>query len=187
MISIYDFDGVLSCPMEDTIFRLPENDMDEAFISKGRERYGITRLSTHVQRNRHLILQEVLYEQRVCPKPGPRFQHMMDNPNPFYVLTARSGPGAVARVSQFFEAHDKRPEEMFFVGPMSKTHMLEYLCKEFQGQKLEFFDDSFHHIQAANELSLCNLDVHYVDNQAYTLYDKATDEYVKLCAWLRNR
>ena len=190
MISIYDFDGVLACPIEDAVFRLdPANyaAMDAEFISLGRDRYGITKLSENVARNRHIILQEVLYESKKCPDRGPTFDYLCRNNDPFYVLTARSGPGAVARVSQFFENYGIRPEEMFFVGPVSKTHILIDLCHKFEDQQLEFFDDTYHHIEAANDLGLPNLTVHYVDNKVENLIDQADALYILALNWLRNQ
>lgn len=190
MISIYDFDGVLACPIEDAVFRLDANTykaMDDEFIKLGRERYGITKLTENMARNRHIILQEILYETKKCPDRGPKFTHMKYSGNPFYVLTARSGPGAVARVSQFFESHRIRPEEMFFVGPVSKTHILIDLCHKFEDQELEFFDDTHHHIVAANDLGLPNLTVHYVDNKVDNLTEQADALYILALNWLRNQ
>lgn len=181
-INVYDYDGVLADPIEDTVFRLEVNPNDTEFIALGRERYGITRLSDHVQRNRHLILQEVLYERKICPTPGPTFMNL--NGDPFYVLTARSGPGAVARVSQFFEAHNHRPEELFFVGPMSKDHLLIDLCEKFSDRQLTFYDDSHHHIEAAQALGFENLNVVWIDNKVDTLFEDAKIFYEAQVNWL---
>lgn len=183
-IHVYDFDGVLCDPIEDTVFRLEENDLDKLFIELGRDRYGITRLSNHVQRNRHLILQEVLYERGICPGIGPCFEALKASDDPFYVLTARSGPGAVARVSQFFETVDKRPEEMFFVGPMSKDHCLIDICNKFYESQIVFSDDNMHHIEAANALGLGNLEVRFVDNQVDNLKERALMFYQLQVEWL---
>jgi len=176
-INIFDFDGVLSSPIEDAIFRLDEHPDDDLFIAEGRKRYGITNLSDHVRRNRHLILQECLYERGMCPYEGPLFPLLMESKDPFYVLTARSGPGAVARVSQFFEKHDRRPEEMFFVGPVSKTHILIDLCDKHDDHTLTFYDDTAHHIEAATNLGLPNLNVSFVDNDVSRLKGRAIGAY----------
>jgi hypothetical protein len=181
ILNIYDFDGVLCDPIEDTVFRLPENDYDAGFIKLGRERYGITTLSDHVPRNRHLILQEVLYERKMCPAPGPMFDQL---DRPFFVLTARAGPGAVARVCQFFEAHNKRPEEMYFVGPVSKNHVLKYLCESHPDHELWFSDDNKFHIENADTLNIPNLKTFFVDNNVPSLTQKAMAFYEEQAIWL---
>ncbi len=187
MINVYDFDGVLCDPIEDCIFRLDESWLDNVFITLGRQRYGITNLSENTKRNRHLILQEVLYEQGKCPEPGPMFDQLMSSTDPFFVLTARSGPGAVARVSQFFERYEKRPEEMFFVGPVSKNHMLIDLCEKFPDTTVRFYDDTQYHIDHANELGYANLEAVWVDNKVTNLAEEARDYYGELVAWLQKR
>ena len=184
-INIYDFDGVLCDPIEDCIFRLEESYLDNQFIELGRQRYNITQLSNHTQRNRHLILQEVLYEQKKLPEPGPLFDQLMSSTDPFFVLTARSGPGAVARVSQFFEVYKRRPEEMFFVGPVSKNHILIDLCDKFPHMELNFYDDTIYHIDHANELGYTNLNAVWVDNEVENLKAEAEDYYKALVGWLQ--
>lgn len=183
-INIYDFDGVLACPIEDAVFRLDPNTLDKEFIQRGRERYGITKLSEKVQRNRHLILQEVLYERKIPCRDGPIRPFWAD---PFYVLTARSGPGAVARVSAYVENIGLRPEEMFFVGPMSKTHCLIDLCEKFPNAHLTFWDDNMFHIEDGNGLGFANLTCNFVDNKVPTLFDEAMDFYEDQFKWLRNQ
>lgn len=185
-INIYDFDGVLACPIEDTVFRLNPLEytaMDEEFIANGRKRYGITRLSKSRARNRHLILQEVLYERGIPCRDGP----IRPTADPFYVLTARSGPGAVARVSEYLESIKLRPEEMFFVGPMSKTHCLIDLCEKFSDHTLTFWDDNMFHIEDGNALGFANLTCNFVDNKVPTLFDEAMDFYEDQFKWLRNQ
>lgn len=186
-INVYDFDGVICDATEDCIFRLPETYLDNIFITLGRQRYGITYLSENTKRNRHLILQEVLYEIKLCPTPGPMFEQLMSSTDPFFVLTARSGPGAVARVSQFFETHKKRPEEMFFVGPVSKNHMLIDLCEKFSENTVRFYDDTQYHIEHANELGFDNLEAIWVDNKVDTLMADAEIEYKELVQWLQKQ
>jgi hypothetical protein len=185
-INIYDFDGVLSCPIEDAVFRLDPVEygaIDAEFITNGRKRYGITTLSENMQRNRHLILQEVLYELKVPCGRGP----VTPASDPFFVLTARSGPGAVARVSSYLESIKLRPEEMFFTGPVAKTHFLIDLCHKFEDHKLTFYDDTYHHIEAAIDLGLPNLTVEYVDNKVADLKDEADALYIQSNLWLRNQ
>lgn len=186
-INIYDFDGVLACPIEDAVFRLDPNTLDKEFIQRGRERYGITKLSESLARNRHLILQEVLHNRRIPCKPGPLFEHLTESKDPFYILTARSGPGAVARVSRFFEDCGYLPEEMFFVGPMSKTHCLIDLCEKFSDHTLTFWDDNMFHIEDGNALGFANLTCNFVDNKVPTLFDEAMDFYEDQFKWLRNQ
>lgn len=187
-IHVYDFDGVLCAPIEDTVFRLPAgHELDDEFIKMGRERYKITFLSEHKQRNRHLILQEVLYELKMCPFEGPCYDELMASSDPFYVLTARSGPGAVARVSQFFEKINKRPEEMFFVGPMSKDHCLIDICNKFPDYQIIFTDDNMHHIEAAAALGLDNLQLRFINNLPELMTDQANAFYTEACDWLRNQ
>lgn len=185
MINIYDFDGVIAGPLEDCIFRLDESYLDTHFIQLGRQRYNITQLSENVKRNRHIILQEVLYEQKTIPEPGPMFDELMSSTDPFFVLTARSGPGAVARVSQFFERYGKRPEEMFFVGPVSKNHILIDLCEKFSDENLTFYDDTAYHIEHANELGFDNLTATWIDNKPEELRAEAEDYYKELIKWLQ--
>ena len=182
-INIYDFDGVLACPIEDAVFRLVETRYDNEFIKLGRERYGITKLSENLARNRHLILQEVLYGRGVPVRDGP-IRPVRD---PFYVLTARSGPGAVARVSEYLESIKLRPEEMFFVGPMSKTHCLIDLCEKFSDHTLTFWDDNMFHIEDGNALGFVNLTCNFVDNNVSSLVLKALDFYKDQLEWLRNQ
>lgn len=183
MINIYDFDGVLADPIEDCVFRIPTNHMDSKFIELGRDRYGITKLSSSIQRNRHLILQEVLYERRIPCKAGPTLPHLIHG-DPFFVLTARSGPGAVARVSEYLESVKLRPEEMFFVGPVSKTHLLIDLCEKFKDHQLKFWDDSYNHIDDAEALGFPNLETEWVDNKVDQLTIKAMEFYSDQYHWL---
>ena len=184
MINIFDFDGVLCDPLEDAVFRLPEMDSDKEFNELGREYFRIARLTSNPKRARHLILQEYLYHVGIGCQPGPAYSKLSRH-DPFFVLTARSGPGAVARVSEFFETCGHLPEEMFFVGPCSKNHHIQILCDWFPDQQLTFYDDNQHHIDEAANLTCPNLTSVHVDNNIETLGPAALELYNDVLRFLR--
>lgn len=189
MIYIFDFDGVIISPIEDAVFRFENVDFDTDFIARAKARYGLCKQPSLIARERHILLQEVLYERGIPCEPGPEFEEirrLKKSNRAFYVLTARAGPGAVQRAMTFLEKNDIRPEEVFFIGPVDKCAHIRWISEFNDNPHIMFYDDTKKHIDNINEKNMSNVDAIFVDNNVEHLRDEAMALYEDQYRWLKN-
>lgn len=148
-LAIFDFDGVLSDPVEDFVYKIPEQPHERASLAQIAHHYNIDAELYDVPYLRHLILQAILFERQIVATPGPLLSlatEMSKKRRPFFILTARSGRAAIQRVFSFIDKFALTPQEVFFVGRVAKGRQLRLARTTTPPQhKIVFFEDTPRH------------------------------------------
>lgn len=165
-VYVFDFDGVLSSGIEDAVYRI-EEDFDRSYgLDRIGKAFNVNLEGYDHRYKRHLLFQ-VLQSQRRRPiEPGPGLalgQWAAKNAKCF-ILTARSGWKATARIRTFLERHEIIPLELFQVGRTAKTPQIELVCREFPKQTVFYIEDSKNHLNNAKSIESDNLKLVFCEN-----------------------
>lgn len=158
-VYLFDFDGVIVSGVEDAIYKLPGRPGEENSLLELAERMSIRLGGMETRYQRHLLFQEVAYRTGLAMERGPGFAlaaWASANARTF-ILTARSGWAATARVRRFVEENLHPPIEIYQLGRTSKVLPISLLCAEFSGRPLYYIEDSPAHLANAGELAFDNL------------------------------
>lgn len=170
--AIFDFDGVLCSAVEDQAYKLPELPGERARLFEIAPKYNIDPTIYDLPYLRHLLLQASLEEARVLPEVGPLIslaREMSINKRTFFVLTARSGRSAINRALAFLDQQELTPQEIFFVGRVSKGRQIAYVRRTLDWSRgLVFFDDGKRHAKNSHRQSLACVATVRVDVPAST-------------------
>ncbi len=112
-----------------------------------------------VRYQRHLIFQEAAFRNGLEIVPGPGFslaKWALENARAF-VITARSGWSATARMREFLSANTHPPLELYQVKRTQKSLQISLLCDEFSSKNIFYIEDSPTHLVQAENLELPNL------------------------------
>lgn len=153
--TVFDFDGVLSSGLEDQLYRIEEIAGEADRLNEISEILGFSSklYGDDPRYLRHLVFQEAANRIDLEIEAGPfleKAKQMAELDQPFFVLTARSGVAAVARMMKFLRSHDLFPQEIFCVGRTPKTQQLKYVAGRLSVAAVTFIDDSSRHIQYAD-------------------------------------
>lgn len=161
-IYFFDFDGVLADQEEEKVFRLDEVENERAHLEAISKLNGIDPSLYHSTRYlRHLIYQANSLGEPIKPHmEAVEFaQHLSRTKQPFFIVTARSGFWAVQRMIRFCQQWEIYPQETFCLGRLSKAILLAHVREEWPDRPFVYFEDSYHHIEAARNLGDPNLEI----------------------------
>lgn len=154
-VAVFDFDGVLSSPVEDFVYRMPEYAGERERLAGLAERHAITPDLYDTNYLRHLVVQAELHRDRVLPYPGPLLDIARDvsqAKRPFFILTARSGSAAIRRLLAFVDSYELTPQEIFCVGRVAKGRQLGIIRSTVSsGHPLVYFEDTIRHIRNSRQ------------------------------------
>jgi hypothetical protein len=169
-VAVFDFDGVLCDPIEDFVYKLPEQPQERAMLAKVARHYDIDDILYDVPYLRHLVLQAILYERHVLANAGPLLglaTEMSSARRPFFILTARSGRAAIQRVFSFLDRFALTPQEVFFVGRVAKGRQIRLVRTTMPPQRrVVFFEDTVRHTVNSRRQSIDTVRIDWLD------YDK---------------
>lgn len=151
-VHVFDFDGVLSAPDEEAIYRFPMSEPEAELIPEVRQALGLDCRGLDLRYQRHLLFQEVQLRRRVSITPGPALSlaaHLSIRGRRVFVLTARSGVAAVRRAHAFLDQHRIKPVETFHVGRVSKAAQVMLLRSEMPGTTIWYYEDNATHLSDA--------------------------------------
>jgi len=147
--AVFDFDGVLTSPVEDLAYKLAEGPGERAILERTAERYGIASEIYDTPYLRHLVLQAVLEEMDEIPEGGPLLplaRELTKAHRPFFILTARSGRAAVSRLMSYLRYYRLEPQEIFCVGRVPKGRQLALVGSTVpKGTRVVYFEDTVRH------------------------------------------
>ena len=153
-IYLFDFDGVIAAGLEDHIYKLEEQTGEPERLLEI-ERSLCLRISDMEYRyRRHLVFQELALRLNLPIAKGAGYslaKWASENAR-FFVLTARSGWAATARVRSFLEANDLRPIDLYQVGRVHKDRQILRTLEEFPGNRVFYIEDSLAHLERAATL-----------------------------------
>jgi hypothetical protein len=190
----FDFDGVLSSPVEDDIYHLLSWSEEEDLLDRARRIFELKCELMEPKYQRHLIFQAAAYYLDIPIESGPGLSllNRCAKENYIFVITARSGWYAVSRMRKFLNDADIVPIEIFNLGRIKKERQINLLCQEFDNSAVYYIEDNAAHLEAVSiidndrlnlvwaerersrldEVSLRNLFVSTVEN-AIILREKA--------------
>lgn len=153
--AVFDFDGVLTSPVEDLAYKLPERSGERAILEREAKRYSIAAELYGTRYLRHLVLQAALEERGELPEAGPLMglaRELTDTRRPFFILTARSGRAAVGRLMAYLDHHGLEPQEIFCVGRVPKGRQLALVGSTVpNGTGVVYFEDTVRHARNSNK------------------------------------
>jgi hypothetical protein len=162
---VFDFDGVLSSNSEEQVYQaVPEPD-ERGALERLAAEAGIVPELYDTRYLRHMIYQKIMHDIGAEIEPGPLLplaQQLTRKGVPYYILTARSSPPAVARVLGFCEAHQLKPQELFFVGRVGKGRQLHLVGRGDSSRRIIYFEDSQRHVRNSTSLAYDPLTTVYV-------------------------
>ncbi|MEA3018151.1 MAG: hypothetical protein QOI38_2873 [Sphingomonadales bacterium] len=166
-VAIFDFDGVLCAPREDLAYKLPEQPGERKELCQAARHYGIVPDLYDTPYLRHLTLQAILADRQTLPEPGPLLglaRELSLAGRPFFLLTARSGRAAIDRALSFLDAHELRPQEIFFVGRVPKGRQLALVRRTILAPTtLAYFEDSLRHSRNSKLQEVEGLETFHID------------------------
>jgi hypothetical protein len=195
-VAVFDFDGVLCAPDEDFAYRLKDREGEPESLFGPAKHYGITFDLYDTPYLRHLVLQSILADRGLLPRPGPLLElsrQLTLAERPFFVVTARSGRAAIDRALAFLDRFSVRPQEIFFVGRTPKTEQLDRVrrtvCKS---TDIIFFDDNEDHYknaleQALNGVRACHVNWRIRENELQWLHLEAEALLSDALNWFNKR
>lgn len=146
---VFDFDGVLTSPVEDLAYKLPKRPGERRLLEGEARRHGIDSAIYDTPYLRHLVLQAALEELGELPDEGPLLplaRELTTARRPFFVLTARSGRAAIKRMMAYLDHHSLEPQEIFCVGRVPKGRQLALVSATIlEGQRVVYFEDTVRH------------------------------------------
>lgn len=153
--AVFDFDGVLTSPVEDLAYKLPERAGERRLLEREAQRHGIDTTIYDTPYLRHLVLQAALEELRELPEEGPLLKlarELTDARRPFFVLTARSGRAAVKRMLGYLDRYMLEPQEIFCVGRVPKGRQLALVGATIpEGRRVVYFEDTVRHARNSSK------------------------------------
>ena len=153
--AVFDFDGVLTSPVEDLAYKLPERPGERRLLEREARRYGIDAEIYDTPYLRHLVLQAALEALGELPDEGPLLQlarELTKAHRPFFVLTARSGRAAIARMMTYLNHHRLEPQEIFCVGRVPKGRQLALVgATTLKGRRVVYFEDTVRHARNSSK------------------------------------
>jgi hypothetical protein len=151
---LFDFDGVLSSKSEDWIYKLPEKPGEADELSRLAAVWGMNLAGYDTLYQRHLLYQAAAATLKLPIEEGPACavaQRESQAGAKTYVLTARSGPHAIARMQAFLEQKRLEPVEVYHVGRVRKDRQIALLLDTFTDHRILFFEDSEEHVKQVIE------------------------------------
>ena len=188
-IPVFDFDGVISSDLEDRVYRLPEFPGERTILDEIAKFFSIDETLYDTQYLRHLVYQAILCVLGDNIGQGPFLtfvEALNDERIPYYILTARSSPHAVARLMTFCEGHQIRPQELFCVGRVGKGRQLNRVAPDNSGRPLIYFEDSHRHVVNSSRLRntlIRTVHVQWVDSEmleAEESYRRTLDQFASV-------
>lgn len=165
-VPVFDFDGVLSSPREDAVYRLAERVGERDKLMEPAQYYEIDYDLYDTPYLRHLVLQAILADLGDTPEQGPLLPLSIELSRarrPFFILTARSGIAAINRAMQFVAMHNLTPQEVFFVGRGPKDRQLALARNTINMQsKICYFEDSLEHSRSSVAQGIVGLETIHV-------------------------
>lgn len=153
--AVFDFDGVLTSPIEDFAYKLPECPGERSVLEKEAARFHINADIYDTPYLRHLVLQAMLEHLGELPGKGPFLQlaqQLTKAHRPFFILTARSGQAAIRRLLSFLEHYRVEPQEVFCVGRVPKGRQLALVRATVpKGQRVVYFEDTVRHARNSSK------------------------------------
>jgi hypothetical protein len=159
-IFVFDFDGVLIHQNEEKVYQLDEIAGERDRLDELARDLGIDPSLYSTGYLRHLVFQ-MRYNGVCRPHVLAEFARSLEEP--YFVLTLRSGIGALGRMLSFLDIMNVRPQEAFCVGRGRKSEILGKLLEEWPDKHIVFFDDSMKHIHDACSIHSDRLTVVYVE------------------------
>lgn len=158
-VYLFDFDGVIASGVEDYIYKLDERPGERKLFSKIEARLGLRISDMEFRYRRHLLFQE-LAAARGLPIPtgaGYEVAKWASGNARFFVLTARSGWAATARVREFLNTHRLKPIDLYQVGRVHKDRQVKRTVEEFPLARVYYVEDSLAHLERSASLNLPSL------------------------------
>jgi hypothetical protein len=153
--AVLDFDGVLTSPVEDLAYKLPERPDERRLLEREAQRHGIDTVIYDTPYLRHLVLQAALEALGELPDEGPLLQlarELTKARRPFFVLTARSGRAAITRMMTYLDHHQLEPQEIFCVGRVPKGRQLALVGATVpKGRRVVYFEDTVRHARNSSK------------------------------------
>ena len=162
---VLDFDGVLASNREEQVYQADPEPAERLELEKIARTIDIEASLYDTRYLRHMVYQRILHDLGEEIEPGPLLplaREFSEAGIPYYVLTARSSPPAIARVLQFCEQHELRPQELFFVGRVGKGRQLHLIGRGDPERRIIYFEDSRRHVKNSTSLSYDPLTTVYV-------------------------
>lgn len=162
---VFDFDGVLSSNSEEQVYQAVPDPEERSGLERLAAEAGIVPELYDTQYLRHMIYQKIMHDIGAEIEPGPLLplaQELTRMGAPYYILTARSSPPAIARVLSFCESHQLKPQELFFVGRVGKGRQLHLVGRGDAARRIIYFEDSQRHVRNSTSLAYDPLTTVYV-------------------------
>jgi hypothetical protein len=154
-LAVFDFDGVLTSPVEDLAYRLPERPGERPLLDREARQHGIVPDIYDTRYLRHLVLQAALEGLGELPAKGPLLplaRELSRAKRPFFILTARSGRAAIARLMAYLQHHSLEPQEIFCVGRVPKGRQLALVGTSVRdGGLAVYFEDTVRHARNSSK------------------------------------
>lgn len=152
----FDFDGVLATQDEEKMFRLPASEGEREKLDKLAYDHGVeTNIYPDTGYLRHLVFQSYQGDRPIEPHQAMlSFANQLSHDaEPYFIVTARSGFGAVRRVMNYLDRYYLDPQEVFCLGRAGKADLFAKLRADWPDRPFVFFEDSLHHIEACRALN----------------------------------
>ncbi|MEO1494696.1 MAG: hypothetical protein AAFV19_21325 [Pseudomonadota bacterium] len=182
-VYLFDFDGVIAAGIEDHIYKLDEKPGEHTTLTEIEHHLGLRIGDMEFRYRRHLVFQELALRLQVPIAPGAGYaaaKWASDNAR-FFVLTARSGWAATARVRVFLETNGLTPIDLYQVGRVHKDRQVLRTLEEFPGSRVYYIEDSPPHLAKAAALNSQRLSTVFCEAEAdpaevSSLYDKVFEQ-----------
>ena len=166
-VYLFDFDGVIAAGVEDHIYKLKKQAGELDRLVEMERTLGLRIGDMEFRYRRHLVFQELAMRLELPIARGAGFPlaKWSSDYARFFVLTARSGWAATARVRSFLEMNDLKPIELYQVGRVHKDRQVLRTIEEFPDARVFYIEDSLAHLERAETLQKPNLSNVYCDAQ----------------------
>jgi hypothetical protein len=151
---LFDFDGVLAAKQEDRIYRLAVAPDEPERLKNLSTLWSMDLTGYDVPYQRHLLYQAAAAELQIPIEEGPGCPvatYAATLGAKIFVLTARSGFYAIARMQAFLREKGLEPIESFHIGRVPKDRQVILLLNSLANHHVLFFDDVAGHVDQIAE------------------------------------
>ncbi|MEM6577252.1 MAG: hypothetical protein AAF678_02055 [Pseudomonadota bacterium] len=158
-VYLFDFDGVIASGVEDKIYKLTERPSEQSVFAMLEDKFSLRIGAMDFRYRRHLLFQQLAAARGLSIRTGPGFElaKWASDHARFFVLTARSGWAATARLRNFLEFHHLTPIDLYQVGRVHKERQVARVVEEFLPTPVYYIEDSLAHLAQADKLDLKSL------------------------------
>lgn len=144
-VLVLDFDGVLAGSTPDKIYRLDYDASAEIRLTEASRLLGVKTAEDDLRYRRFLTYEAAALELKLPIEPGPFLpvaKSCQEFGIPWFVVSARAGPAATQRLSEFLRTHELQPDNVFYVGRVSKDRQIIHVADKYKPRKIYIVEDN---------------------------------------------